>query len=242
MSSVILFVCILHVFFKLSNTNWCIWTYELKNTCTYVQDTHTHMYRIRSHCTHTSIIPPRSYVCDTDMSVSHTDMSVSHTYSKYLAVFACICTYFGKWLLAPAARAHLLASVRLRAGEWSLQFAYAQAHGRRAVATATLSCGQRRCRQIINRFIWIRPARLDSSSRRQLEQQQICCSLKCLVAVGCQWSSSRWQRNNIDEQNDNSSRSIRRPPLRKRSWISWSTYTPKSKHRKTMQTSTTKLK
>jgi hypothetical protein len=183
--------------------------------------------QVRTTYVHTYVQDTSLYVCDTDMSVSHTDMSVSHTnisvshtYRKYLIVFACICTYYGKWLLAHAARAHLLARIRLRAGEWSLQFACAQAHGRRAVATAILSCGQRRCRQIINRFIWIRPARLDSSSWRQLKQQQICCALKCLVAVGRQWSTSRRQRKNIDEQNDNSSRSIRRPPLRKRSWIS----------------------
>jgi hypothetical protein len=184
---------------------------------TYVQDTYMYVCDTNMSVSHTNMS-----VSHTNMLVSHTNMSVSHTYRKYLIVFACICAYYGKWLLAPAARAHLLARVRLRAGEWSLQFACAQAHGRRAVATAILSCrgGQRRCRQIINRFICIRPARLDSSSRRQLEQQQICYALKCLVAVGCQWSTSRRQRNNIDEQNDNSSRSIRRPPLRKRSWIS----------------------
>ena len=32
----------------------------------------------------------------TDMSVLYTDMSVLHTYCKYVNVFACICTYFGK--------------------------------------------------------------------------------------------------------------------------------------------------
>ncbi len=121
---------------------------------------------------HTYVQDTSLYVYDTDMSVSYTDMSVSHMYSKYLTVFACICTYFGKWLLAPAASAHILARVRLRAGAWSLQFACAQARGRRAVPAAFSSCGQHRCRQIINRFIWIRPARLDSSSRRQLEQQR----------------------------------------------------------------------
>ncbi len=86
------------------------------------------------HIAHTYVQDTSLYVCDTDMSVSHTDMSVSHMYSEYLAVFAYICMCFGKWLLAPAASAHLLARVRLRAGAWSLQFACAQARGRRAIA------------------------------------------------------------------------------------------------------------
>ena len=99
---------------------------------------------------------------------------------------------------------------------------------------ASSSRGQRRRRRrrIINKFIWIRSARLDSGSRRQLEQQRVCCALRRLGAVGCQWSTSRRQRNDIDEQNNNSSRSIRRPLLRQQSWISRSTYTQKSKHRK----------
>jgi hypothetical protein len=70
----------------------------------------------------------------------------------------------------------------------------------------------------------------DSCSRRQLEQQRICCALKRLGAVGY-----------IDEQNNNSSLSIRQPLLRQQSWISLSTYTQKSKHRKSTQTSKTLL-
>jgi hypothetical protein len=121
----------------------------------------------------------------------------------------------------------MVATVRLRAGARSL-------HIRCAVAVASSSRGQRRRSRIINKFIWIRSAQLDSSSRRQLEQQRLCCSLKCLGAVRCQWSTSRRQRNDVDEQINNASRSIWRPLVRKRSssWISRSTYTPKFKHRK----------
>ncbi len=78
------------------------------------------------------------------------------------------------------------------------------------------------------KFIWIGSARLDCCSRRQLEQQRICCALKRLGAVGCQWSTTRRQRNDIDEQNNNSSRSIRQPLLRQQSWISRSTYTSRN--------------
>ncbi len=121
-----------------------------------------------------------------------------HIRTESLIVFACICTYYGKWLLAPAARAHFLARVRLRAGEWSLQFACAQAHGRRAVATAILSCGQHRCRQIINRFICIRPARLDSSSRRQLVEQIISMVLLQVELAACIISLLRFlSQNNV---------------------------------------------
>jgi hypothetical protein len=66
--------------------------------------------------------------------------------------------------------------------------------------------------------------------------------LECLGAVGCQWSISRRQRNNIYEQNSNSRQSIRRSLLRKQSRISRSTCTPKFKHRKSVQTSTMLLK
>ncbi len=59
-------------------------------------------------------------------------------------------------------------------------------HIRRAVAAASSSRGQRRRRRKINKFIWIRSAQLDSGSRRQLEQPQLSCVLKCLCAVGCQ--------------------------------------------------------
>jgi hypothetical protein len=67
----------------------------------------------------------------------------------------------------------------------------------------------------------------DRGSPRQLKQQRFCCSLKRLGAVGY-----------INEQNNNSSLSIRLPLLRQQSWISLSTYTQKSKHRKSTQTST----
>jgi hypothetical protein len=126
----------------------------------------------------------------------------------------------------------MIATIRLRAGARSL-------HIRRAVAVASSSLGQRRRGRIINKYIWIRTARLDSCSSRQLEQQLLCCALKCLVAVECQWSTLRRQRNNIDEQImiNNSSQLIRRSLLRKQSCISRSTYKPKSKHRKSTQTS-----
>jgi hypothetical protein len=83
---------------------------------------------------------------------------------------------------------------------------------------------------------------LGSSSSRQLEQQRLCCALKCLCHVVCQLSTSRRQLNKIDRQNYNFRQSIRQPLLRKPAWISQSTYTPKSKHRKSMQTSTMQLK
>ena len=75
----------------------------------------------------------------TDMSVLYTDMSVLHTYCKYVNVFACICTYFGK-CQRPFAR--------LRAGACSLQFATVRLcagarllHVRRAVAAGSLLRG-----------------------------------------------------------------------------------------------------
>ncbi len=80
--------------------------------------------------------------------------------------------------------------VRLGAGARSL---HVQVQVRRAVAAASSSRGQRGCRRnwlIINKFIQIRSARLDSCSRWQLEQQRLCCALKCLGAVGCQWSTT----------------------------------------------------
>ena len=100
--------------------------------------------------------------------------------SMYLHVFG---RYFGfEYMHIRTCIERLLhVTVRLRAGARCL-------HGRRAVAAESSS---RRCRRIINKFIWIRSAWLDSGSQRQLEQQQLCCALKCLGAVGCQWSSDR---------------------------------------------------
>ncbi len=115
--------------------------------------------QIRTGYVHIYVQNTSLYVCDTDMSVSYTDMSVSHTHSKYWTVFACICTYFGKFFLAPAARVHLLARARLRSGAWSLPVhvrlgAGARSlHVRRAVAAASSSRGQRGRRRIINKFI-----------------------------------------------------------------------------------------
>ncbi len=128
-------------------------------------------------------------------------MSVSHTYNT---VFACICTYSGKCFLAPAARAHLLARVpsRWRCCTCSLQLACVQVRGRCTFATeASLSRRKSWRRRIIIKFIWIGSSRLGSGSIRQLEQQQVCCALKCLGAERCQQSTSRRQRNNIDGQN-----------------------------------------
>jgi hypothetical protein len=125
-------------------------------------------------------------------------------------------------------------AICLRAGAQSL-------HIRRAVAVASWSRGQRRRRRKINKFIWIRPGPLDwaAAAAGNLNSSD---SAARHGAFGCQWSTSRRQRNNIDEQKNDFSRSIRRPLLRKRSWISRSTCTPKSKHRKSTQTSTMLLK
>jgi hypothetical protein len=70
----------------------------------------------------------------------------------------------------------------------------------RAVAAASLSRGQRSSRQIINKFIWTGQRQQQATS---LEQQRLCFALKCLGAVVCQRSTSRRQRNNIYEQNNN---------------------------------------
>jgi hypothetical protein len=129
----------------------------------------------------------------------------------------------------------VVAAVCMRAGARSL-------HVRRAIVVTSSSRGQCSRRRIVNKFIRIRSARLDSGSSRQLEQQRLCCALKCLCHVVCQLSTSRRQLNKIDRQNYNFRQSIRQPLLRKPAWISQSTYTPKSKHRKSMQTSTMQLK
>ena len=204
--------------------------------CKYVQDTYLYTYRIRS-CTY--VILTCQYRILTFQYLILTFQYHIRTVSvgQYLHVSAHILRNASLLLLPTSICSPALTCAPARG---RCTFAWAQV--RRAVAAASPSRGQRGRRRIINKFIQIRFARLDSGSRRQLEQQQLCCALKCLGAVGCQWSTSRRQRNNIDEQNNNSSRSIRRPLLRKRSWISRSTYVPKSKHRKSTQTSKTMLK
>ena len=198
--------------------------------CKYVQDTYLYTYRINS-CTY-MILTCQYRILTCQYHIRTVSIGpYLHVSERILGPYL----HVSERILPPYSPVLACRPVRGRC-----TFAWAQV--RRAVAAASSSRGQRGRRRIINKFIQIRFARLDSGSRRQLEQQQLCCALKCLGAVGCQWSTSRRQRNNIDEQNNNSSRSIRRPLLRKRSWISRSTYVPKSKHRKSTQTSTTMLK
>ncbi len=109
---------------------------------------------------------------------------------------------------------------------------------RRAVAAHS---PRSRCGKLValNKFIWIRSARLGSG--RQLEQQRLCYVLNCpvlLVASGL----PRGYRETISISKiiipvDRFDCHCWTSDLGK-TWISWSTCTPKSKHRKSTQTST----
>ena len=113
----------------------------------------------------------------TDMSVLYTDMSVSHTYRKYVTVFACICTYFGKCQRPFArprslTRRRVIATVRVCAGAWSL-------HVRRAVAAGSLSRGQA---QANNQQIYLDQVR--STGQRQ---PQVTWTAATLLRVEVPW-------------------------------------------------------
>ncbi len=233
---------------------YCACTYRF--ICMYYHKT---TYTIHTWYKHNTYMFVLDTVLDTDRYVSDT----------YMIVFACICMYFVIYLqfhLCVSSQTYMHNTFVIQMYVFSIYWyvflfqihAHTYFHRavssrkgllarRRAVAAHSprCRCGRLNARagqdQANNQKNYLDQVRW-TWQRQQQATWTLCCALKCLGAFGCQWSTSRRQRNNVDEQNNNSSRSIRLPLLRKWSWIFQSTCTPKSKHRKSTQTSRTLLK